>query len=90
MDIELQKKGFRFKRLKFDSGNIDLENLWEKKMCNPQGKTFINANIRDKLQNQSKPNDRYVESWFDIPIIAVAVETPHMMDFDNKKLLFKA
>lgn len=59
-------------------------------MCTPQGKTFINANIRNKLQNQLKSNERYVESWFDIPIIAVAVETPHMMDFDNKKLLFRA
>lgn len=57
---EQEKKEGKLKKIKFDSGNINLEYLWEKKMCTSQGKTFVNANIRNKLQNQLKGNERYI------------------------------
>lgn len=73
---------------KFTSNIINLEQLFEKKLCTPQGRAFINANIRNKL-NSALKGRRFKESLLGSPIILVALETPHMLQFDNKKSLFK-
>lgn len=44
---------------KFISNYIDLEHLWEKKICTPQGKAYVNANIRSKLNSVLKGNRSY-------------------------------
>lgn len=49
---------------RFYSNYIDLEYLFEKKLCNPQGKAFINANIRNKLNSALKGGRGFKESLF--------------------------
>jgi len=85
----IAKRNVPIKR-KFSSNFIDLENLFENKICTTQGKAFINANIRNKLNSILKGNRRFKDSLFELPIIVVALEVPHMLEFDNKKSLFKA
>lgn len=51
-NIQSQKKNITKK--KFISDFIDLEYMWEKKICTPEGKAFINANIKNKLSSMMK------------------------------------
>lgn len=86
--IQLNKK--HSSKKKFISDFIDLGYLWDKKICTAQGKAFVNANIKNKLTSLIKNMKREGESLLDIPIIDAAIETPYMLEFENKKMLFKA
>lgn len=56
-NLVLEKK--KMPKWKFMSDFIDLEHLWEKKICTQQGKLFVNANIRSRLNSMLKGNHWY-------------------------------
>ena len=72
-------------RHKIVIGNFNLDELWEKKICTAAGRAFINASIKKKLGSKSKLSRRSLK---DIPILSIAMKTPHMLEFENKKALF--
>jgi len=41
------------------------------------------------LNNLNQQHSNLNQSIFDVPIFKVAISTPHMLSFDNKRLIFK-
>lgn len=85
---KLQKSSELKKEVELLLGKFNLSKLWKESISQGVFKTYINNCIKKKLASfgqNSSPN----QSIFDVPIFKVAISTPHMLSFDNKRLIFK-
>lgn len=70
-------------------GKFNLSKLWRESINHPVFKTYINNCIKKKLNNIDEEPTWMTLGIFEIPIFKVAISTPHMLTFDNKRLIFK-
>lgn len=63
--------------------------MWKESISHPVFKTYINNCIKKKLNNLTQEPTWATLGIFEVPIFKVAISTPHMLSFDNKRLIFK-
>jgi hypothetical protein len=71
--------------------NIAFNKLWNDKMCSPNGRLLLNLTIKRKLSTLLKRKKEIQSmSLFDLPMIKIIMNSPHLLDFENKRALFRA
>lgn len=71
-------------------GKFNLSKFWRESINQAVFKTYINNCIKRKLHNLEEEPTWMTLGIFEVPIFKVAISTPHMLSFDNKRLIFKA
>jgi hypothetical protein len=70
--------------------NSHYAKLWNHHICSESGKTLLNSAIKTKLTGLTKKSKDKNMSLYDIPMIKIVLSTHHLLDFENKRTLFRA